>query len=343
MANTPLLFGICIITLLYVVEGTFRAGTPSLQYVSGVAYSVLNHTTKGAENNKYGIEGGTVVKIGSDEYHLVTSEMVGDPPNVKMQIGHWSSRDKLTWSRVSTFYNSSGTFDGSDPRAALWGPMFYWEEDRWFLVYVGYRSAPNNSSGWFSNYDGEIWLAESTVVGVQGIGGPYRDIGIILNPGQESQSWEGLQGTDSFFIYKANGKYYGFYGSALSQYTDFNKMKWEVGLAESSSIKGPWTRLATNPVNLTPAGTCENPVVSNLPDGTYVAIFDYIKSENLGFGFTFSSDGVHWNLGQLITIPGGCRTPLALVPEGNDMYTLFYTRVDGYECLHVATLKLVYI
>jgi len=312
-----------------------------VSYVSGYQYSVLNHTTKGATDNKYGIEGGTVVKVGS-EYHLFTAEMAGDPENVNMKIGYWKSSDKMIWTREATLYTSTANQDGTDPRASLWGPMTYYENNQWYLVYVGYRSAPSNSSGWYVAYDGQVLLAVSTVAGIGGLGGPYKDIGVILAPDKNSQHWEGLQGTDSFFIYRAKSKYYGFYGSATTQYFD-NRLKWQVGLAQASSITGPWTRLDSNPVNLTLSGTVENPIVYNFADGTYYAIFDFLSNEGAGFGFAYSLDGVQWDQGQLITVPGGCRTPLGLIEETNGMYTLFYTRWDsGYESLHVANMKVDY-
>ena len=50
-------------------------------------------------------------------------------------------------------------------------------------------------------------------------------------------------------------------------------------------------------------------------------------------GYAFSQDGLHWEPGQeLIVQPQGAghwaydvRTPLALIAEGNDTFTLFYT------------------
>jgi hypothetical protein len=46
---------------------------------------ILTIHSAGAEGNKYGFEGGRVVKL-DGTYHLFTSEMVGDPHWVKMQL-----------------------------------------------------------------------------------------------------------------------------------------------------------------------------------------------------------------------------------------------------------------
>ena len=51
---------------------------------------VLTIKSRGAEGNKYGFEGGRVLKL-NGTYHLFTSEMVGDPHWVKMRLAHWVS------------------------------------------------------------------------------------------------------------------------------------------------------------------------------------------------------------------------------------------------------------
>src|ERR687885_539128 len=93
---------------------------------------VVTTRSPGAEGNKYGFEGGSVVKIGNT-YHLFTSEMVGDPIWVRMRLAHWQSDDRLHWTRISTLYESSGEFEGKDPRAALWSPLPVYDdtEQRW--------------------------------------------------------------------------------------------------------------------------------------------------------------------------------------------------------------------
>ncbi len=81
---------------------------------------------------------------------------------------------------------------------------------------------------------------------------------MLIKPG------EGLQGVDSFFPFQAaDGKWYGFYGSAQTQ-TKMNPAypKWSVGLAEALGLAGPWKRCKTgNPVIMDPK-FAENPVVS---------------------------------------------------------------------------------
>jgi hypothetical protein len=108
---------------------------------------------------------------------------------------------------------------------------------RWEIYIVGYRAEPEDSAypprldpadtnpylenpnpkhrnpHIFYNFSGVILRVISKAPGIGGIGGAYKDAGIILKPGPDSQSWEGIQGTDSFFPYKVKDKWYAFYGS----------------------------------------------------------------------------------------------------------------------------------
>jgi len=52
---------------------------------------ILTINSAAARGNKYGFEGGRVLKL-NGTYHLFTSEMVGDPHWVKMKLAHWTSR-----------------------------------------------------------------------------------------------------------------------------------------------------------------------------------------------------------------------------------------------------------
>src|SRR5215475_8136862 len=95
-----------------------RRGEPRLQLLRQQETPVMTKRHPDAVGIKYGFEGGRVVKLGST-YHLFTSEMVGDPIWVKMQLGYWRSVDGLLWKRIATLFTSSGEFEGKDPRASL--------------------------------------------------------------------------------------------------------------------------------------------------------------------------------------------------------------------------------
>ena len=327
-------------------------GNLTLQIVEQPATPVLSHGMPGTEGIRYGFEGGCVLKL-DNAYHLFVSEMVDDPFWVKMKLAHWGSPDGRKWQRMSTLMESSGNYDGTDPRAAVWAPMPVYSDrdDRWNLFYVAYRCAPDPPDRWLTNHEGRIWRAVSQTPGPHGYDGPYRDVGIVLEPGADSDSWEGLQGTDSFFPFRMGERWLAFYGSANTQ--DKQIGKWQVGLAESETLAGTWKRLsATNPVALDPQLGVENPVVTRLQDGTYVAVFDVIlRSDRLGY--TTSPDGRHWSPAQYLVLNSAqswvsdLRTPLGLIDEGSGQFTLHYTGysdlagVGKYGSLGMLRLKLV--
>jgi hypothetical protein len=330
------------VLLLCPITGNAAAPEQELVVTGQAKGAVLTTRTAGAEGNKYGFEGGRVLKTGG-VYHLFTSEMVGDPHWVKMKLAHWTSPDRIHWQRIGTLLESSGDFTGKDPRAALWSPMPVYDpkEGRWNLFYVAYQAAPDTSRAWLTNHEGRIWRAVSQTPGPGGIDGPYQDAGVILERGPDSDPWEGLQGTDSFFPYKIGDTWCAFYGSAHTERLPISL--WQVGLATAPDLAGPWTRSTQiNPLKVEPR-FIENPIVTRLADGTYVAVYD--TKEEKSIGYTFSSDGVHWSAGQHLIVQKGdgiwsndVRTPLGLVEEGKDTFTLFYTgnekiagtHADGY-------------
>jgi len=294
---------------------------------------VITTKSAGAAGIRYGFEGGRVVKIGRT-YHLFTSELAGNPVWVRMKLGHWRSDDRLKWTRVSTIFESSGRFDGKDPRAALWSPLPVYDDagGRWNMFYVAYESLPNTATQFRMNQNGRIWRATSTVPGLEGVGGPYRDEGIVLQPGPDSDPWEGLQGTDSFFPYRVGTEWYAFYGSARTQNLPIEY--WRVGIASAPSLAGPWRRRSE--LNPSPIEKVfiENPIVTPLRDGRYLAVYDTTGDPD-AIGYSISEDGIRWPPGRslpLQTVKGKwspeVRTPLGLVDEGDGTFTVFYT---GFE------------
>ena len=290
--------------------------------------AVLGENDPGTEDIKHGFEGGRVIKH-KGEYHLFTSEQSGDPKWVKMRLAHWKSGDGLSWERISTLFESSGDFTGEDPRASLWSPMpvFNEEDSTWYLSYVAYSCKPDTKEQFLNNYDGRIWHARSKTRGIDGLGGPYEDIGIILEPGALADEWEGLQGTDSFFPFRAGNNWLAFMGSAKTQ--ELPMTFWGNGLALAPALTGPWIRLsARNPVDFGVNFT-ENPIVTQLDDGSFIAVMD---SHGDGFGYSVSADGVQWSELQMVNVKDKMeswwaefRTPLGLIPEEDGTFTVFFT------------------
>lgn len=305
---------------------------PKLVLVEQHPESVLTVRTPGAGGNKYGFEGGRVVRIGRT-YHFFTSEMIADPIWVKMRLAHWRSDDRLRWTRVGTLFESSGEFAGKDPRASLWSPLPVYDESRqeWNLFYVAYHAEPNTPQQFRMNEKGRVFRAISAAKGIDGIGGPYRDAAIVMQPGPESEDWEGLQGVDSFFPYRVGASWVALYGSANTESVPIQH--WRVGLATAPVIAGPWVRRHGPNLPIEPT-FIENPIVEPLPDGSYAAVYDTTRDPD-AIGFTWSKDGLEWSAGQTVVIQPSkgqwspeVRTPLGLVREDDGTYTVFYTGFD---------------
>ncbi|NEW83082.1 MAG: hypothetical protein GZ094_12040 [Mariniphaga sp.] len=280
---------------------------------------VITKGDPGTESNLFGFEGGRALKF-NNEYHLFTTEINGSPVWNKTRLAHWKSCDGEKWTRLSTVFESSGNFDGTDTHACLWSPMPTFDKSKncWCLTYVAYRSKPNDEEAWYRNYDGRIYIAYSQVEGQMGIYGPYKESGLLLEPGQKSANWEGLMGVDSFFPYKLDSIWMAFYGSS----TEVN------GLASANNLSGPWERISMNkPVSQ----HTENPIVTQLDDGKYIAFFDGCGKFQR-FGYMLSDNGVSWSAPVIIDLEahtgkwwGLTRTPLGLISAGNGLYTLFFT------------------
>ncbi|GGA69347.1 hypothetical protein GCM10008015_07630 [Flavobacterium palustre] len=341
----------------FIVEG-FSDEKPLFEIIGGENKPVIDEGFPGVDGIQGGFEGGRVVKVG-DTYHMFPTERAGEMgvpyyyDRVKTKIGHWTSKDAIHWKRESTILQASGTYaiteddnPMNDRRAAIWSymPVFNAKANKWYGYYLAYtvhkEIEPNHSFG-------RIWRCESTVEGIDGIAGPYKDIGIIMEPGLDSQPWEGRQGVASFFPYRVGDKFYGFYSGAypFESWKDYPKKSgkgWFVALAESNSLEGPWIRMnkGLEPIKSIHPMFVENPIVSQLPNGIYIAVFDG-GPDGWGhhlpnmMGYSLSKDGVNWSEARYWPIETKVdkwwdimRTPLCLIPEGNDVYTIVYNAID---------------
>lgn len=313
------------------------ARTPEVEIriVKTFARPVLDIRSEGAQGVLGGFEGGTVVRE-NNLLHLFTTEMMRSWDSgfafVSTRLADWASEDGVHWHRVGTIFSSTGDSTGTDPRAALWAPMPIYDRinDAWDLFYVEYRSKPNEPPAWYENYDGELVRAVSQVKGTRGIDGPYWDAGVIVHPGPGSDPWEGLQGDDSIFPYRADGRWFTFYGSAD---TGKGPGGWRVGLASAPVLSGPWKRCSSlNPVPL--GQFIENPIVRKI-HGEYVAIFDNLNpQQQQSIGYVASVDGVHWGPAKQLVVFSQKeihpRTPLALVPNADGTFDLYVTALSTF-------------
>lgn len=334
------------------------------EVIGGPAQPVIDKGMPGTEDIQGGFEGGACVKV-DGTYHLFPTERAGEEgieayyDRVKTRIGHWTSKDAIHWTRQPPLYTSSGTYAVTeddnplnDRRAAIWSfmPVFNKKKKRWYGYYLTYTVnktiAPNHCFG-------RIWCTGSKTPGFNGIGGPYDEGHLIMEPGLNSQLWEGRQGVASFFPFPADTGWLAFYAGAFpylkkEDYPATTSTGWFVGLARSASLDGPWTRLDTtiNPVRSINPLFVENPIVYKMPNGLLLAIFDG-GPDGWGYhfpnmmGYTVSKDGAHWSPARYLPFAPKVnkwwdimRTPLCLIPEGNDVYTILYAAISNNRRFH---------
>ncbi|MBA4167481.1 MAG: hypothetical protein H0X41_08075 [Chitinophagaceae bacterium] len=229
--------------------------------------------------------------------------------------------------------------------------MVYWNKAgrRWNLFYVAYYASPNTKEEFRWNSLGKIYQAQSVHAGISGISGPYKDIGILMQPGKDSDPWEGLQGVDSFYPWQVDNTWYAFYGSAKTEHRPITS--WLIGYATAPSVNGPWKRIPEKNPAAIEKRFIENPIVKKLKSGGWICVYDNDKRDAIGWAY--SKDGINWSEGQSLVIqpsPGkwskDVRTVLGIADEGNNRFTLFYTgfeqnpewdnlmkgRTDGISC-----------
>ena len=309
------------------------SSTPSLSFVSS---SPLNMELPSAKTS---FEGGTVIRDAKG-LHLFTTDTSRGIVNTSLvyYFSPASEGGNGTFRFVrEVVCCSEGVLTGH--RASLWAPMpvFDQADDLWRLFYVQYSSSlpASNASGWFFNFDGQIASAVSTVKGRDGIGGPYAapvdgQPAVVLEPDAESQSWEGLQGTDSIsppFLLRDGKTWAAFYGSAQTEKIPRPHGIWWNGLVTTSKLGDRFVRrLPSAKVDLNGGGS-ENPVVTWLPQHRcYIALFDDLFAEARGFGLSSSADGLAWQTpAEVVAVPGGTRTPMASMLEDDGSLTVFYT------------------
>ena len=320
--------------LLAFSQGQNQAKGKVLKMVSEHRGPVItaDHKDVVATNNKSGFETGQMVKI-EGTYHMFVNEMF-DRPHRDLRISYWTSADATNWKRQSTVVESIPGRTPTNPRSEVWvtGVVFNEAEDAWNIFYVAYRagdSTKNEIQG--NDYDGRIWRARSVVLGKNGIGGPYADMGIVLQPDANSQSWEGQQAVACFNPYRVGDRWY----SPYDGHNHVPRGPWPTGLATATSLEGPWERMPEgfNPIGIADEFS-ENEIISRLKDGRYLMIFDSLGDQEIGY--SLSDDGVHWSKETRVKIQSddqiwaddgdhSTRTPLGAIEEADGTFTVVYT------------------
>ncbi|SNR43976.1 hypothetical protein SAMN04488009_1736 [Maribacter sedimenticola] len=307
-----------------------------LELVSAYQGPVISNVHKDviATNNQSGFETGQVVKI-DGVYHMFVNEMFFRPHR-DLRIAYWTSTDAISWKREATILESIPGRSFSNPRSEVWvtGVEFNDLENAWNIFYVAYRAGNSNKGEYArSDYEGRIWRAKSVFEGKDGIGGPYADMGIVLQPDENSQAWEGQQAVATFNPYKVNDSWYAFYDG----HNYIPKGPWPVGLAKAPQLSGPWTRLpeTINPIPIAEE-FIENPQVTELKEGGYIAVFDSFGNQEIAY--SISKDGILWSKEQRIKIQyesnlwaedgdHATRTPLCIIQEDDGTFTVIYTAI----------------
>ena len=316
------------------------AGSPVLKMVSEAEGPVIGpeHADVITSNNRSGFETGHIVKL-DGVYHMFVNELF-DRPHRDLRIAYWTSTDAVHWKRQSTVVNSIPGRTAENPRSEVWvnAVVFNEDENAWNLFYVAYRAGDSIRGEIAGNdYQGRIWRARSVKTGRAGIAGPYADMGIVLQPDKDSQSWEGQQAVASFFPYKAGNTWYALYDG----HNHLPKGGWPTGMAYAPALGGHWQRMPEgfNPVGLADVFT-ENEVVCRLKDGRYLMVFDSFGDQEIGY--STSGDGVHWNRETRIKVQTGknrwaepgdhyTRTPLCAIEEADGTFTVIYTARGLFE------------
>lgn len=295
-----------------------------------------NHPDVLSSKNRAGFETGQVVKI-DGTYHMFINEMF-ERPHRDMRIAYWTSGDAIHWKRQSTLVESIPGRSPSNPRSEVWVTAVEFNEDEnaWNIFYVAYRAGDETKDEIEGNdYAGRIWRAKSVIPGRKGIAGPYADMGIVLQPDENSQPWEGQQAVATFNPYKVGDRWYAFYDG----HNHVPQGPWPTGMAMATKLSGPWTRMPEghNPIPLTEIFN-ENAQVTELKDGRYLTVFDSFGDQEIGY--SLSTDGIHWNHETRIKVqsqknlwgdPGdhAMRTPLCAIEEEDGTFTVIYTALTS--------------
>lgn len=321
-----------ILTLLFFAGSA--AFSQALTVISGHQGPVIStdHPDVAASGNQSGFETGQVVKVGG-VYHMFVNEMFRRSHR-DMRIAYWTSPDATHWERQKTVVASIPGRSPSNPRSEVWvtGVEFNEEENAWNIFYVAYRAGDREKGEIEGNdYEGRIWRAKSVVNGRDGIAGPYADMGIVMQPDENSQPWEGQQAVATFNPYKVKDTWFAFYDGHYHT----PRGGWPSGLAFAPRLSGPWTRMPEgfNPLPIVDV-FMENPQVIRMKDGRYLTVFDSFGDQEIGY--SISDDGVRWSPEVRIKIQSegdiwaedgdhAMRTPLCAIEEEDGSFTVIYT------------------
>jgi len=330
----------CLFSLIIPFTLLAQKQLAELQFVSIHPTPIIGKGHKGAEDVKFGFEGGTAHKV-KGVYYLFTTEVVDTPKTAQVRMAVWSSKDGIKFEKKGIIAKSNGDWYDTTHRMATWSPMSVFDAERnvWSVFSVGYRRKPDATNVF--NMSGRILRFDSKVKGIDGITGPYKEGG-WLNVDKKPDWWEGPGEIVSFFPYKIGKEWWAFYGGnsvpehieAAGTITPNEKNVFYNGLMKAEKgLTSKWVRQSKlNPVPLD-STFVENCIAIKVSPDLYITVYDGANEEEISYAC--SKDGIHWDKEQLLKIPDApswiknTRTPLGLISEGNGLYTIHFTAFDG--------------
>jgi len=312
-----------------------------LQMVSIHPQPVIGKGYKGAEDNQFGFEGGTCVKV-QGVYYLFTTEVFDVPKTAATRLALWTSKNGLNFDRQFTLVETNRDWNDTTHRMSPWSPMVVYDTERevWSVFHVGYRRKANSTNVF--NMSGKIFRYDSQVKGKKGIGGPYQEGGWVKMEGKPDW-WEGPGQILSFYPYRIGKEWWAIYGSNnVPQHVDSDgsggdpnvKNVFYAGLAKAKGgLTSEWERkLKLNPLKINEV-FIENSVVTQVASHLYINVYDGGKKDEIAYAC--SRDGIHWGKEQVIKLKNPPawlktpRTPLCIIDEGKGIYTIYFTAFDG--------------
>ncbi len=282
-----------------------------------------------------GFETGQVIKVGDVTYMFV-NEMY-DRPHQELRVSLWKSTDGSSFTRVDTLKESIPGRSLRNFKNEVWVTAIIFDKpsNRWNMFYVAYQAGKDAIGELHADYNGRVFRSVSAKEGMAGIEGPYIDVDVVLGPDPNAQPWEGNQSVGCFHPYAANGRWYAFY---CSHWHDPFKAEWPLGVAVADDLFGPWRRAyGLSPSTITDRFG-ENPIVSRLKNGKYLAVFDVAfglkfdaAQDRDSIGYSVSEDGVNWPLFKPLDVQPKdkwsrqLRTPLGMIEEDDGTFSLYYT------------------
>lgn len=321
-------------------ETTVAEKEATLKFVSVHPTPIIGKNSPGAEDNKFGFEGGTSMKV-NGTYYLFTTEAFDQPKTAATRLALWSSKDGLSFQRQTTITSTNYNWNDTTNKMSPWSPMAVYDEDRgvWSLFHVGYRRKANSSNVF--NMTGRIFRYDSETKGKDGIAGPYKN-GEWLKIDDTPDWFEGPGKIVSFYPYRVGHEWWAFYGAnSVPDHVDANgtvnpnaKNVFYAGLAKSEGgLTDKWVRQKElNPVKINPE-FIENSVVTKVAPNLYISLYDGAKKDQIAYAT--SPDGITWSKEKIIQLENKpswikhMRTPQGLIDEGDGLYSIYFTSFDG--------------